>query len=106
MNCSSCEAITAAIPRVKAQLKKQGRGHIRIGAYANGFVTVKATTDGTMETKVEAGKVSPTSIEYRLDLTPELYRHEAKKWVGLGASIVGGCCGVFPEHINALYNGL
>merc|ERR1719223_1161073 len=95
LNCSSCESITAAIPRLREKLKKEDRGHVRIGAYANGFVTVKSTSDGEME--------GTNSVEYRQDLTPQLYMEEAKEWVRLGATIVGGCCGVFPEHINALH---
>lgn len=31
-----------------------------------------------------------------------MYLEAAKIWVGLGCSIVGGCCGVFPEHIKSI----
>ena len=34
--------------------------------------------------------------------TPEAYLADAKRWVGEGATIVGGCCGTTPEHIAAL----
>ena len=34
------------------------------------------------------------------------YLHEAKKWVANGVQIVGGCCGIGPEHIRALHSGL
>ena len=40
--------------------------------------------------------------EYRHDLNPEEYFNKyARKWIDNDrASIVGGCCGIFPEHIE------
>jgi Homocysteine S-methyltransferase len=35
-------------------------------------------------------------------ITPEAYARFAAEWVAMGASIVGGCCGVGPEHIRVL----
>jgi S-methylmethionine-dependent homocysteine/selenocysteine methylase len=29
-----------------------------------------------------------------------------QNWVGKGATIVGGCCGIGPEHIAALRGAL
>jgi S-methylmethionine-dependent homocysteine/selenocysteine methylase len=34
------------------------------------------------------------------------YLGHAQDWVKLGAQVVGGCCGVTPDHIRALSNGL
>ena len=39
-------------------------------------------------------------------VTPDEYLAEAKQWVGLGAQIVGGCCGIGPDHIKVLRDGL
>jgi len=36
------------------------------------------------------------------DMTPEDMANYAKKYVSLGAKIVGGCCGNTPEHIAAI----
>ena len=36
------------------------------------------------------------------DMTPEDMANYAKKYVELGAKIVGGCCGNTPEHIAAI----
>ena len=35
-------------------------------------------------------------------IKPEAYVRHAQQWVAAGASIVGGCCGIGPEHIRAL----
>lgn len=39
-------------------------------------------------------------------VTPEAFLEGAKHWVGMGAQAVGGCCGIGPEHIRALRDGL
>ena len=36
------------------------------------------------------------------ELEPEDYAREAERWLGLGARIVGGCCGTTPAHTRAL----
>jgi 5-methyltetrahydrofolate--homocysteine methyltransferase len=36
------------------------------------------------------------------DMTPEEMANYAKKYVELGAKVVGGCCGNTPEHIAAI----
>ena len=45
-----------------------------------------------------------SSSEYRHDLTPsEYYKRYVKKWTtNETVRIVGGCCGIFPEHIQYL----
>jgi S-methylmethionine-dependent homocysteine/selenocysteine methylase len=35
-------------------------------------------------------------------LTPEAAGKHAVQWVRAGASIVGGCCGLGPSHIQAI----
>jgi S-methylmethionine-dependent homocysteine/selenocysteine methylase len=36
------------------------------------------------------------------DITPTLISEYAREWTNSGASVLGGCCGVGPEHIHAL----
>lgn len=36
------------------------------------------------------------------ELSPEQYAVVARRWLELGARIVGGCCGTTPEHTRAL----
>ena len=38
----------------------------------------------------------------RDDLTPQDYLAFAQQWKALGATIIGGCCGIGPEHIALL----
>ncbi len=39
-------------------------------------------------------------------LTPAEYLQQAITWADHGAQLIGGCCGVGPEHIRALADGL
>ena len=48
--------------------------------------------------RAELGPDSPI----RADLTPEGYAAFAARWQAAGASIIGGCCGIGPEHIIEL----
>ncbi|MDU8929241.1 homocysteine S-methyltransferase family protein [Alisedimentitalea sp. MJ-SS2] len=91
LNCSRPEAISQGLPL----LKPMG---LPFGAYANGFTHI---TDGFL-------KAAPTvdALEKRRDLDPSGYADFAMSWVDQGATIVGGCCEVGPDHIIELANRL
>jgi len=38
--------------------------------------------------------------------TPEVMAGYARRMVGLGVSVIGGCCGTAPEHIAAMRNAI
>jgi len=83
-NCSAPEAMAAALD----VLRTFG---LPFGAYANGFQQI---------TK-EFLKDSPTvdALQSRPEMTPALYADFAMRWVGMGATTVGGCCETTPAHI-------
>jgi len=39
-------------------------------------------------------------------ISPRDYLAEARSWVEMGVQLVGGCCGIGPEHIRVLKDGL
>jgi S-methylmethionine-dependent homocysteine/selenocysteine methylase len=84
VNCSVPEAMEAALEIVR------GFG-LPFGAYANGFTSISA----------DFLKESPTvdALEARDDLGPATYANFALHWVGMGATIIGGCCETSPAHI-------
>lgn len=87
INCSPPEAIPPALDILKRQPRP-------FGAYANGFTRIG-------ETFLEAAP-TVSALEARKDLTPEAYATLALQWVEQGATIVGGCCEVGPDHIARL----
>jgi S-methylmethionine-dependent homocysteine/selenocysteine methylase len=90
-NCSQPEVMAAAV-RAAQPAADGGR---RIGVYANAFVP-----------EPPGDEPYAGISELRVDLTPARYLALVQEWIGLGASIVGGCCGIGPEHIAALRAGL
>lgn len=87
-NCSQPEVMAAAVSEARSALESED---LLIGVYANAFPPQPkhaVANDG----------LDPI----REDLTPQAYLDFAEHWTGRGASIIGGCCGVGPEHISAL----
>ena len=87
VNCSSPEAVSAALEIVKGFGKPYG-------AYANGFTKI---SDGFLQ---EAPTVD--ALQQRTDLGPAAYADFVMDWVANGATIVGGCCEIGPDHIAEL----
>jgi S-methylmethionine-dependent homocysteine/selenocysteine methylase len=91
-NCSQPEVMERAVREAKSALAGSG---LAIGVYANAFATEADDIDA-----------NESLHDIRKDLTPPLYLGWAQKWVDAGASIVGGCCGIGPEHIEVLARDL
>ena len=97
-NCSQPEVMGAALDEARRVLRTAGpsAADTQLGVYANAFPPVNAA-------EAEANAQFHT---IRADLTPAAYQNWAAGWIARGASIIGGCCGVGPEHIAALRAGL
>ncbi|MBE9507500.1 MAG: homocysteine S-methyltransferase family protein, partial [Chloroflexi bacterium] len=52
--------------------------------------------------KPNAGKPRMVGREAVYDATPEDMAEYARKFVALGARVVGGCCGSTPAHVQAI----
>ncbi|MEO0752527.1 MAG: homocysteine S-methyltransferase family protein [Pseudomonadota bacterium] len=87
LNCSRPEVVAEGLEIIKTFGKP-------FGAYANGFTKI---SDGF---KAEFPTVD--TLEGRKDLGPGPYADFAMGWIGQGASIIGGCCEVGPDHIAEL----
>ena len=92
-NCSPPEVMDAAAAEAAALLEG---GTVQLGIYANAFVPDKTGRSGANQ------KVS----ELRDDTDPESYLVHARRWTTSGASIIGGCCGIGPEHVARLASEL
>jgi S-methylmethionine-dependent homocysteine/selenocysteine methylase len=62
-----------------------------LGVYANAFPPQGEDAEANVG-------LSPI----RADLDPPRYLDFARAWMDRGAGIVGGCCGIGPEHIKAI----
>lgn len=88
-NCSVPEAMSAALTQAKEALSDDS-STLLLGVYANNFAPI-----GTEHL------ANSQEMGIR-ELTPQQYLEYAKTWYEQGTSIVGGCCGIGPEHIDAL----
>ena len=66
----------------------------------------KDTYSGTLGAYANAGYWQRPSWAFVDQVSPSEYADEAMEWVGTGAQIVGGCCGIGPDHISAIRNRL
>jgi S-methylmethionine-dependent homocysteine/selenocysteine methylase len=90
INCSLPERIDEGIPQLRDALAALG-SNAPIAAYANAF-------EPTLRQLPANSGISGE----RDELTAEVYANVVDRWIELGASIVGGCCGIHPEHIAEL----
>ena len=89
-NCCAPEAITAALPALKAT------GAAYTGGYANTFTPVPETWT------LDGSEPADGLLDLRTDLDPDAYLAHVVDWWAAGATVVGGCCGTRPAHIAQL----
>ncbi|UMB77220.1 homocysteine S-methyltransferase family protein [Dickeya fangzhongdai] len=89
-NCSRPEVMAPAVAQASAVLQAQP-ANIGVGVYANAF-----------EPEDNQRGANEGLSRLRTDTHPEGYLQWAQEWVAQGASLVGGCCGIGPEHIARL----
>ncbi len=94
-NCCQPEVISQAIKTTQNQLISLGAENIENGAYANAFPP-----------QPKDAKANEGLNELRADLTTSAYLDWARQWVRDGATLIGGCCGIGPEHIAELSDKL
>ena len=89
-NCCAPESITTAIPQLLET------GVVYIGGYANTFEPIPE------DWKLDGEKKTDGFLDLRSDLDPESYAAYVSHWLQAGATIVGGCCGTGPAHIQKI----
>lgn len=94
-NCCQPEVIEKALVVAKQTMTELGQPDFPLGAYANAFQPMPK--DAQANSNVSA---------IRDDLNEAEYLAWAKQWQKAGARLIGGCCGIGPEHIAALSQGM
>lgn len=94
-NCSVPEVMEQAIQDANQVIANQIANsnapyEMTIGVYANNFMPIVS------------GHEANGTLQSMRELSPDDYLIYAKRWHELGASIIGGCCGIGPKHIKAL----
>ena len=92
VNCSLPEQTGPALASLRTSLDAAGLVDVRTGGYANAFPV--AREDGY--------RANQLVFERREELTADHYADLVGGWIDDGATIVGGCCDMYPEHIAEL----
>jgi S-methylmethionine-dependent homocysteine/selenocysteine methylase len=89
LNCCDPELISAAMPELVSL-------YPCVGGYANAFKSVEAMAQGGLADELEA----------RADISPQAYAAHVRQWLNDGATVVGGCCEITPEHVRYIVETL
>ncbi|WP_205194579.1 homocysteine S-methyltransferase family protein [Burkholderia sp. Ax-1719] len=89
-NCSQAEIMRAAVQEARVVRERKGAS-LELGVYANAF-----------EPERESMAANDGLSTLRADLEPDGYAAFARAWAQAGATLIGGCCGIGPEHIERL----
>ena len=54
----------------------------------------------------ESGHFVPPSWKFEDIISPQDYLGYARRWINQGVKVIGGCCGMGPEHIRVLRENL
>lgn len=82
-NCCHPDTISKTVQSIQ-------HNRVQLGAYANAFVPIVETF------KHGDSRTSDASV------TPSVYVNHVQHWLDHGVTIVGGCCGIGPDHIRAI----
>jgi len=92
VNCSDVSVTTEAVRVLATVLSDAQRNDIQIGAYANAF-----PEDDEKRLKEESNEACADHADYS---------EHCAQWRRDGASVIGGCCMVYPEDIRGLVKAL
>lgn len=58
--------------------------------------------DGPLLAYPDSGYFKMPHWQFEDIIAPDAFRHFAAEWIAEGVTIIGGCCGLSPEHIEAI----
>jgi len=80
--------------------------HTPVSDIDESIEVVRRYWDGPLGIYPESGYFTMPHWNFVDVISPEELVDRAKGWIGKGARMMGGCCGLGPEHITALRDGL
>jgi methionine synthase / methylenetetrahydrofolate reductase(NADPH) len=108
MVCSEEGRLPSSLPIVQAfrELIRQGANVVGVncvtGPHAMLHILRRIPIDFLISAFPNAGYPRYYNGRFLYNAAPEYFADAAKEFVGQGARLIGGCCGVGPEHIRAM----
>ncbi|KTG16173.1 hypothetical protein AUR63_04880 [Guyparkeria sp. XI15] len=84
------------------QIDAAGIMHTPSNLIADGLEILRSRFDGPLMAYPDSGYFTSPHWQFEDVIAPRELRRYAEGWVEQGAQIIGGCCGLSPEHIAAL----
>ncbi|HSH43816.1 MAG TPA: homocysteine S-methyltransferase family protein [Arenicellales bacterium] len=79
--------------------------HNEISTTGEAIELIESVWSGPVGVYPEAGHFEMPTWVFQ-DIAPEAFAQEALRWRQAGATILGGCCGITPDHIRAMADAL
>ena len=76
--------------------------HTQIEYTVPALQEIKKHWDGPLGAYPHRGEFIMPNWQFIDMISPEDFASEARKWLEAGAQVIGGCCGIGPEHIRLL----
>ena len=80
--------------------------HSKIEDTAPALQVIQERWSGPLGAYPESGKFVMPHWQFDQVVSPEALLDQARRWVQMGVQLIGGCCGIGPEHIRVLKEGL
>lgn len=78
--------------------------HSSVDLIGDAIELIKANYDGLIMAYPDSGYFKSPNWQFEDVITPDHLTEFADQWKQAGANIIGGCCGLGPEHTEALCN--
>ncbi|MEM1307359.1 MAG: homocysteine S-methyltransferase family protein [Pseudomonadota bacterium] len=86
---------------VQADFPVLGVMHTAADATSPALAAIRAQADGPMMAYPDSGTFKAPHWQFIDIMTPETLADFSARWISDGACIIGGCCGLGPEHTRA-----
>ncbi|MEO1695063.1 MAG: homocysteine S-methyltransferase family protein, partial [Pseudomonadota bacterium] len=86
---------------VRAGFPVLGVMHTPADATSPALGEIRAQADGPMMAYPDSGYFKAPHWQFIDIMTPETLADFSSRWISDGAQIIGGCCGLGPEHTRA-----
>jgi S-methylmethionine-dependent homocysteine/selenocysteine methylase len=80
--------------------------HTEVADVAPALEILRGRWSGPMGAYAHSGHFRMPDWSFDDVISPDAYLAEAQRWIGTGVQVVGGCCGIGPDHIRRLRQAL
>jgi len=95
----SLDSIAALIPNVG--IDAAGMMHTNVELIADTVDVVRRHFDGPLMAYPDSGYFEMPNWRFSDVIAPERFQAFCSDWIASGVQIIGGCCGLTPDHIRA-----